>query len=144
MRFAALSFPMTTLSCPCVGVIVFLHPQSIKSMRIHLSDPAFLTGEPHLWRVPQFSIRRPRIRRTYLDDLGRITFLDVDEDALVAFWPGQPLRCHQCGVTSEDVNPDYAFLMATKGEDYGLPPYGCEHIEEVVELVLQRCQDGEG
>lgn len=60
-----------------------------------------------MWRVSQFGTRRPQQRRAYIKGLGRISVLDHDEDALVAFWPRQPLRCYQCGVTSDDPNPTY-------------------------------------
>lgn len=111
-------------------------------MKIHLSEP-FLTRQRHLWRVPQFTIRQPQLRRLDLGDLGHIRFLSRDEDALVAFWPGQPLRCYQCGVTSDDPNPTYERLIATEGNDYGLPPFGCEHIEQVTDEIERRCRRGE-
>lgn len=112
-------------------------------MKTHLSDPPFLTRQRHLWRVSQFSTRRPQVLRTHIRSLGRITFVDGDEDALVAFRPGRPLHCYQCDTTSDDPNPTYEYLMATEGSDYGLPPYGCKHIEEVVGEIDRRCGRGE-
>jgi hypothetical protein len=73
-------------------------------MQIHI-DPVELTHQPSLWRVS--AVRGdPEIVALHLPGLDPIRVdSQRDEDARVWAWPGQPMYCYRCKVSSNDPNP---------------------------------------
>jgi hypothetical protein len=66
----------------------------------------------------------------------------MQEDALVRAWPGEPMYCQRCKVSSKDSNPMLQ-VVPKFPEPMGIPANGCEHIEAVRQEILQRCQAAE-
>ena len=111
-------------------------------MTIH-SDSVELTDQPNLWRVPPVRFGETRIIAQDLPGLDPAGVdLQRDEDALVRVWPGEPMYCYRCKVTSNDSNPMLREVPKF-AEPIGIPGRGCEHIDAVTQEIVQRCQAGE-
>ena len=110
-------------------------------MKIHI-DPVELTQQPSLWRVSDVR-GDPEIVALDLPGLDTIRVdKQRDEDARVWAWPGQPMYCYQCKISSNDPNP-LLDEVPKFPEPMGITEKGCQHIDAVTQEIVQRCQAAE-